>query len=286
MPLNHRASVVTGLAFLESWIRRQPKWQAKDLLVLFYEELDYAFGVREFLEAYYQQARGSTSNRQEAFAQKIEGRCGYIRQAYVFQFTDYEYNKISMFIDGVNAQSSDIDFYDATQKGLTKLDWKLDFSLPSYFKQNPYLESVSKFFTQYARAYFMQGLNLITTNLLDQQVNGKGTILQLFENIKNQYVGKPHQPHSYLVEYGVHAISLRGTHDPKIRQLGERDRVMKTVGAMEHLLRITDQLDEQLHAGFYFYLLTSRTTFVSNTGFVYPIVCILVGFFVYNMIRY
>lgn len=53
MPLNHKASVVTGLAFVETWIRRQPKWQAKDLLVVFYEELDYALGVKEFLENYH-----------------------------------------------------------------------------------------------------------------------------------------------------------------------------------------------------------------------------------------
>lgn len=89
-----------------------------------------------------------------------------------------------------------------------------------------------------------------------------------------------------MIEYGIHSISLKGTNDPKIRAVGERDRVMKTMGVMEHLFRITDQLDEQLHAGFYFYLLTSRTTFVSNSGFVYPIVLILVGFFVYNMLQY
>lgn len=189
-----------------------------------------------------------------------------------------------MFIDGINAQSSDIDFYDATQKALTKLDWKIDFSLPSYFKQNPYLDQVNKFFTLYVRTFFMQSLDFFTTNLLEQSVNSKGTILQLFENIKNQYVGKPHQPHSYMIEYGIHSISLKGTNDPKIRNVGERERVMKTMGVMEHLFRITDQLDEQLHAGFYFYLLTSRTTFVSNSGFVYPIVLILVGFFVYNML--
>lgn len=53
MPLNHKASVVTGLTFVETWIKRQPKWQSKDLLILFYEELDYALGVREFLENYF-----------------------------------------------------------------------------------------------------------------------------------------------------------------------------------------------------------------------------------------
>ena len=41
------------MAFAETWLRKQPKWQAKDLIVLFYEELDYAFGVKEFLDNYH-----------------------------------------------------------------------------------------------------------------------------------------------------------------------------------------------------------------------------------------
>ena len=42
---------------------------------------------------------------------------------------------------------------------------------------------------------------------------------------------------------------------------------------------MNDQLDEQLHAGFYFYIFTSKTTFVSNSLFVYPLVMVLLGYF-------
>ena len=114
MPLNHKASVVTGLTFIETWIRRQPQWQSKDLLILFYEELDYSLGVREFLENYF----SKNVKSEDLFSRRVEGRCGYIRQAYAFQFTDYDYNKLSMFLDGVNSQFADIDFYDATKQGL------------------------------------------------------------------------------------------------------------------------------------------------------------------------
>jgi len=37
-------------------------------------------------------------------------------------------------------------------------------------------------------------------------------------------------------------------------------------------------LDESLHAGFYFYIFTSKTTFVSNANFVYPLVVLLHGY--------
>lgn len=107
----------------------------------------------------------------------------------------------------------------------------------------------------------------------------------MLENIKNQYVGKPHHPHSSLIEYGVQAMTIKGTSD-KSKPLNERDRVMKTVGLMEHLFRVNDQVDEHLHAGYYFYLLTSKGTFVSNSQFVYPLVLILFGYFISNFIQY
>lgn len=126
MPVNHKASVAFGLTFVETWLRRQPKWQSKDLLVLFYEEMDYELGVREFLQAYYQQEKLSD----DPFSSRIEGRCGYIRQSYVFVFPEYDFNKLSLYIDGVNSQLSDIDFYDATRKALDKLDWRIEMAHP------------------------------------------------------------------------------------------------------------------------------------------------------------
>ena len=49
-------------------------------------------------------------------------------------FPDYDYNKMSIFIDGINAQFSDIDFYDVTREAMVRQEWKFDFSLPSYFQ--------------------------------------------------------------------------------------------------------------------------------------------------------
>lgn len=51
-----------------------------------------------------------------------------------------------------------------------------------------------------------------------------------------------------------------------------------TQSVMEILLRANDQTDEQLHAGFYFYTLTSKGNFVSNTIFTSPLCMILAGF--------
>jgi hypothetical protein len=60
--------------------------------------------------------------------------------------------------------------------------------------------------------------------------------------------------------------------------MNEREKVTNTLNLLEHLFRVTDTLDEQLHAGFYFYIFTSKTTFVSNSNFVYPLVILLHGY--------
>ena len=46
---------------------------------------------------------------------------------------------------------------------------------------------------------------------------------------------------------------------------------------LEKLVRIHDQLDEQLHAGFYFYILTAPSKFISNNQFIWALAILLVG---------
>lgn len=52
-PIDYKASVVTGLTLIDTWIRNSPSWQSKDLIILFYEDMDYALTVKEFLSKYY-----------------------------------------------------------------------------------------------------------------------------------------------------------------------------------------------------------------------------------------
>ena len=52
-PLEQNPSVVFLLTFVELMSKRQPDWQSKDILILFYPQSDYASSIREFLDAYY-----------------------------------------------------------------------------------------------------------------------------------------------------------------------------------------------------------------------------------------
>ena len=52
-PMDYTASVSLGLSFFDEWRRVNPRWLSKDLIILFYNEADYAKTVREFLDWYY-----------------------------------------------------------------------------------------------------------------------------------------------------------------------------------------------------------------------------------------
>jgi hypothetical protein len=47
---------------------------------------------------------------------------------------------------------------------------------------------------------------------------------------------------------------------------------------IEMWARSMDQLDEQLHAGYFLFFLSSKNNFISNSIFIYPVVLVLVGF--------
>ena len=114
-PLNYRASVAYALSFAEVWMKLRPNWQGKDLIILFYEETDYALSVKSFLENYYHpDLKMHGSIREDSFETRVEGRCGYIRQAYAFNIQESDFNKFSIFLDGKNSQLPDIDFFDVT----------------------------------------------------------------------------------------------------------------------------------------------------------------------------
>ena len=63
-------------------------------------------------------------------------------------------------------------------------------------------------------------------------------------------------------------------------------RVKEALGMMERFTRAFDQLDEQLHAGYFFYILTQNTKFVSNSVFIYPAVMIILSFAIPVVIDY
>lgn len=113
--------------------------------------------------------------------------------------------------------------------------------------------------------------------------------MYMLESLKNSLTGKVHMPHSYFIDYGVHAITFEGVSAAaKTKETSTTDmhKVKNMLAFFEMIHRGFDMLDEQLHAGYFFYILTSNLTFVSNSVFLYPVITILVSFILQAGIDY
>ena len=74
---------------------------------------------------------------------KINGRCGYIRNGFPFVFKDYKFNRFSFHVDGVNGKLSDIDSFSGVKEVFNKEGLQVEVSSPPFFKHNKFLTWVS-----------------------------------------------------------------------------------------------------------------------------------------------
>lgn len=91
----------------------------------------------------------------------------------------------------------------------------------------------------------------------------------MLETIKNAMVGRVHDPHPYFIERGCHSVTLMARPNAKDANLSERETVTNFLKVLETLYRAHDALDEQLHAGYFQYILTSPTNFYDYSSFLW-----------------
>ena len=98
----------------------------------------------------------------------------------------------------------------------------------------------------------------------------------MLEVMKNNMLGRLHYPHPYFIEKGIHSVSLVTSMDPK-KILDQKQVLSQFFIAFEHLVRSMDQLDEQLNAGYFIYILTSAKNFMPMDVFVWGFSLLLGG---------
>lgn len=245
--------------------------------------------MQEFLRNYY---LGHSETDQDDIRQflnadkRVVGRCGYLRQAFPFIFRDYKYNKFNFHIDGINHALSDIDHVSNLNKLFS--DSSFDIQDPPYFRKNPVLRWIQGHMTsqkgEFAkyRKIFFDGLLSILQNLefskVDSIDNNQG-LMTMLESLKNSFTGKVHLPHSFFIDKGVHAITVEAVwQKSKEKYEGDYAQTVKAIGKIEAMMMSYDRLDEQLHAGYYTYFLTSMDKFVSNSMSLYPIIMVLLSY--------
>ena len=90
--------------------------------------------------------------------------------------------------------------------------------------------------------------------------NRHENVMYYLESLKNALTGKVHYPHGHMIDKGIQAVTIEAVLESK-KKKGEKsneksdeiNRMTKVLSLMERLVRGFDQLDEQLHAGDYFY---------------------------------
>lgn len=121
----------------------------------------------------------------------------------------------------------------------------------------------------------------------EKDMNYKGSVASMLDSVKNAFIGRVHYPHIHFIEKGIHSISFVTHGSSKDRSTAaEVDRAKELVWFLEKAVRMNDQLEESLHAGFYFYILTSPSKFISNSVFIWPLAFIILGFSAPEILNY
>lgn len=61
-------------------------------------------------------------------------------------------------------------------------------------------------------------------------------------------------------------------------QESKQENIMRNCIIIDTIIRAESNIDEQLHAGSYFYYLTSNTLFQSSNIYMYPIALCMIGY--------
>jgi hypothetical protein len=96
--------------------------------------------------------------------------------------------------------------------------------------------------------YFDTVENVVRLFLPDFTVYRNENLMFMLENLKNSLTGKVHMPHSYLINKGIHAVTIEATFSKQIAskevEKNQVQKIRETLGMMERMVRSYDQLDE------------------------------------------
>lgn len=102
---------------------------------------------------------------------------------------DHDFTKVSMMLEGVNSQLSDIDFYDQLRLAVKKQpSLSYDVTLPNYFKKNAYLTSAMTYLGPLSDTYFAVLGGIL--ELMDKKLTTKASIFPLLDSLRNSFNGR------------------------------------------------------------------------------------------------
>jgi hypothetical protein len=212
---------------------------------------------------------------------------------------DYQWNKFALHVEGINAKTSDLDYLNALNQAIGGHGFSWDYFKPAYFRKNKFIAKATEVLAPKSRKQFslrdtiLDGMEAIVRAIDHPDFNRHENVMFYLESLKNALTGKVHYPHGHMIDKGIQAVTIEAIQESKKKKsdkssdaTDEVNRVTKFLGMMESLVRGFDQLDEQLHAGDYFYVLINSSKFVNNSIFIWPAVILILSYFIPNLLDY
>ena len=204
-----------------------------------------------FLESYF---KGHTLPPNSHFP-----RCGILRQAINIEIDESNFNAVVLINDGVNGQLNDFDYYMNFNQMLNEHfsgEWTLDEDLT-------YERKINTFFNH----YYTKPLNSILSHVRRHGIDLYLT--QTLASFKRKIVGRTNYAHSYFMEYGVPAVTIKGMKSDRSRTSDTLNRLGKVIEATN---RANMVLQEQLHVGSTLYVTLDLGRHITIGRFIYPFI--------------
>ena len=130
-----------------------------------------------------------------------------MRQGFPFVIQDYNFTAVSLLVDGVNSQLSDLDFYNEVRKAFKSTGvLNYDATLPPYFRKNPFITRLGGKMDVILKGYASALRRLL--EIFGMTMNDKASVLPMLDSMKNSLTGRVHYPHPHFMAIGTHAITL------------------------------------------------------------------------------
>lgn len=250
-------------------------WLSRDIIFFGYDgDFQYGTAIRYFLEEYYE------GNDPEFI------RGGVIRQAMSLEFKNDDFNTYVLQLEGNSGKLNDMDVVTLVASTLKSFNVNYMLDDSGMIRRNAGFQRFNSVFKMILRTlgdgvksilnYFETKLEVVPYAELD-------TTLDFW---RNTMLGRSGDSHSHLLDYAIHAFTLKGCTNESMDAVNVKENVEKTCAIVDTIIQAESDLDEQLHAGSYFYFPTSKTTFQSSNLYMYPIILCLAGFVIPQIVVY
>ena len=254
---NKLAEIAFSLAFLDMLAtNREINYLSRSIIFLAYDGKYRSNGkaALAFLDSYF---RGHVQPPKTDFP-----RCGILRQAVNIEMDEDNFNRVILINDGLNGQLNDFDYYMNFNQMLNEHllgYWSLDEDLKyetmvDHFLQRNYIHPLLRLANQGHHNYYLA---------------------QTLATFKRRIVGRTDYAHSYFMEYGIHAVTLRGikfNYEPKSSEPKSSEIMHKLGKVLETTNRANMVLQEQLHAGSPLYVTLDLNNHITIGRFIYPFI--------------